>query len=207
MCAAAQFRDLSQRGLSYGARVAGPDDAIRLARARFMAGEKLDMGSLAAELGVNRVTLYRWVGSKELLLGAVISQLAAETLARTRAETPGAGAEHIVAVVQRMIEAIHTFAPIRSFLERDAEYALRVLTSKESSVQRANAAGVRDLLADEVAKGTLQLPPDIDLDDLAYVIVRIGESFLYSDLITGTELDVGKAGQILRLMLRPGGVP
>jgi len=34
------------------------------------------------------------------------------------------------------------------------------------------------------------------------VIIRIGESFLYSDLITGTELDVGKAGQILRLMLR-----
>jgi len=182
--------------------VADRDDAIRLARARFMAGDKLDMGSLADELGVNRVTLYRWVGSKEQLLGAVITELAAETLARVREETPGEGPEHIVAVVQRMVEAINTFEPIRRFLERDAEYALRVLTSKESSVQRANAAGIRDLLADEVAKGALELPPDIDLDDLAYVIIRIGESFLYSDLITGTELDVGKAGQILRLMLR-----
>jgi AcrR family transcriptional regulator len=182
--------------------VPGPDDAIRLARARFMAGEKLDMGSLSDELGINRVTLYRWVGSKELLLGTVITQLTSETLARFRNETPGEGAEHVVAVVERMLEAIHSFEPMRRFLERDAEYALRILTSKESTVQRTNAAEVRDLLADEVAKGALTLPPDIDLDDLGYVIIRIGESFLYSDLITGNALEVGKAAQILRLMLR-----
>jgi DNA-binding phage protein len=39
-------------------------DAFLLARRRFIAGERVDMTALAQELGVNRVTLYRWVGSR-----------------------------------------------------------------------------------------------------------------------------------------------
>src|ERR1700754_4075066 len=37
-------------------------DAFRLAREKFLAGERIDMSALAVELGVNRGTLYRWVG-------------------------------------------------------------------------------------------------------------------------------------------------
>ena len=44
-----------------------PEEILRLARRRFVAGERLEMPSLAAELGVNRTTLYRWVGSSEPL--------------------------------------------------------------------------------------------------------------------------------------------
>jgi hypothetical protein len=39
------------------------------------------MTSLAAELGVNRVTLYRWVGSRDVLMVEVLWSLAASTLA------------------------------------------------------------------------------------------------------------------------------
>jgi hypothetical protein len=44
----------------------------------------------------------------------------------------------------------------------------------------------------------MELPADAA--DLAYVIVRICESFLYSDTITGTEREVGQAVEILRLL-------
>ncbi|NED58050.1 hypothetical protein G3I24_45065, partial [Micromonospora aurantiaca] len=37
--------------------------AIGLARAKFMAGERLDMQGLAGELGIDRTTLFRWVGN------------------------------------------------------------------------------------------------------------------------------------------------
>jgi len=43
-------------------------DALRLARRKFLAAQRIDMTSLAAELGVNRVTLYRWVGSRDALM-------------------------------------------------------------------------------------------------------------------------------------------
>jgi len=51
-----------------GARPA-PLDALRLARRRWLAGERIDMGALARELGVSRATLYGWVGSREKLIG------------------------------------------------------------------------------------------------------------------------------------------
>jgi hypothetical protein len=172
------------------------DDAVALARRRFLAGERVDMGSIAGELGVNRVTLYRWVGTKELLLGEVIGALATRTVAGARASTPGRGADHVAAVVGRSAEQIHAFEPIRAFLRRDGEYALRVLTSAHSTVQRQSIAAVRRLLADEVPE-TGQ-----DLDDLAYVIIRIGESFLYADLIVGAEPHVDRVEGIVRRLLR-----
>jgi AcrR family transcriptional regulator len=178
----------------------GPLDALRLARRAFMAGERLDMQALAADIGVNRATLYRWVGTKEVLVGEVISELSRETFAAARREVPGEGPDHVAAVVEHVLQQIHTFEPMRRFLERDPEYALRVLTSKESTVQRTSIDLVRDLLAEEVARGALETP--LDLDDLAYVIIRIGESFLYSDVIVGSEPNAAKAGQILRMLLR-----
>jgi AcrR family transcriptional regulator len=177
----------------------GPIDAFRLARRDFMAGERLDMQALAAELGVNRATLYRWVGSRELLLGEVISSLSLATLERARREVAGSGPRYVAAVVERVLAGIRSFEPMQRFLEADAAYALRVLTSKESTVQRRGVEGIRRLLEEQVALGALETPAD--LEDLAYVIMRIGESFLYSDVIIGAEPDVAKAAQMVRLLL------
>ena len=175
------------------------EDAIRIARRLFLAGERIDMQAIAAELGVNRVTLYRWVGSKELLLGEVISGLARDTLANARKDVPGHGPDHVAAVVGRVVQQIHTFEPMRRFLAHDPQYALRVLTSSESTVHRGSVESMRELLADEVERGALGT--EVDLGDLAYVVVRIGESFLYSDLIIGEEPNVERAGQMVRLLL------
>ena len=180
-------------------RRAQPADAFALARAKFMAGERLDMQALAAELDVNRATLYRWVGSKELLLGEVISSLSLETFANARRDIKGSGPKYVAAVVQRVLEGIRTFEPMQKFLEWDAQYALRVLTSMESTVQLRGVEAIRDLLEEQVQKGALDTPAD--LGDLAYVIIRIGESFVYSDVIIGSEPDVAKAGQMVRLLL------
>jgi AcrR family transcriptional regulator len=54
------------------------------------------MIALARELGVNRVTLYRWVGSREQLLVAVIWSLAERTLENLDARTRAIGAERVV---------------------------------------------------------------------------------------------------------------
>jgi AcrR family transcriptional regulator len=177
----------------------GPLDAFHLARRKFMAGERIDMQGLAAELGVNRATLYRWVGGKELLIGEVISSLARETMERARRDVPGEGPAHVAAVVERALEQISVFEPMRAFLARDPEYALRVLTSKESTVQLNTVAAIRELLEDQVERGALDAP--VDLEDLAYVITRIADSFLYSDVIIGTEPNVAKAGQMVRMLL------
>jgi AcrR family transcriptional regulator len=197
MATTTPLQERLRNGESNGAP--GPLDALRLARASFIADGRLDMQGLADALRVNRATLYRWVGSKELLLGEVISSFARQTVENARRDVPGDGPEHVAAVVERALEGIATFEPMHRFLDRDPEYALRVLTSKESTVQRGSVELIRRLLADQVETGALETP--VELEDLAYVIIRIGESFLYSDLIIGSEPDVSKAGQMVRLLL------
>src|ERR1700744_5771094 len=67
----------ASRSLPAGQRAAPatPAAAFRVARRRFLAGERLDMQALALELGVSRQTLYRWAGSREELLCDVLFSL------------------------------------------------------------------------------------------------------------------------------------
>jgi AcrR family transcriptional regulator len=176
-----------------------PVDALALARQRWLAGERLDMGALAKELGVSRATLYSWVGSRERLIGEVLWSFAEQGIAEARAQAGGIGAERIVDVFDRFTHANASFAPLRRFIEQDAELALRVLTSKRGPVQERMIAVARELLVAEVEAGALE--PALDVDTLAYLLVRVAESFVYSDIITGTEPDVEKAIDVVRVLL------
>jgi AcrR family transcriptional regulator len=177
-----------------------PLDALALARRRWLAGERLDMGALARDLGISRATLYSWVGSRERLIGEVLWSFADDGLRQAREAATGAGADYVVDVFRRFIYLNATFEPLRRFIERDPELALRVLTSKDSPVQGRMIAAAHDLLAQQVEAGALA--PALDLDTLAYTLIRVAESFLYSDVITGSEPDVDKAVDVAGALLR-----
>src|SRR3989442_15659453 len=154
-------------------------DALAAARRRFLRGERVEMQALADELQISRVTLHRWVGNRDLLLGEVIWSLAEPTLRAARAATRATGAAGIAEVAGRYLQAAYEAPWMRAYLEREGEIALRVLTTDRSAMQRRSVEATRALLAAEVDAG--RLAPAMDLDDLAYIIVRIGESFLYTD--------------------------
>jgi hypothetical protein len=176
-----------------------PLEALALARRRWAAGERLDMGTLARALRVSRATLYSWVGNRERLIGEVVWSFAEQGLAQARAAARGAGAAYVLDVFQGFIRLNAEFEPLRRFIAEDPGFALRVLTSKDGPVQQRMIAGCRVLLAEQVTAGALA--PALDLDTLAYVIIRVAESFLYSDLITGHQPDVGKAVEVVRVLL------
>jgi AcrR family transcriptional regulator len=177
-----------------------PVDALRLARRKWLAGERLDMGALAKALGVSRATLYSWVGSRERLIGEVIWSFAEDGLRQATDAARGEGAEYVVDVVERFATLNASFEPLRRFIEQDPELALRILTSKKGPVQDRMIAAARELLAAQVEAGKLTLP--LDIDTLAYLLIRVNESFIYSDVIAGSEPDVGKAVAAVRLLLR-----
>jgi AcrR family transcriptional regulator len=177
-----------------------PLDALRLARRRWFAGERLEMGALARELGISRATLYTWVGSKQRLIGEVIWSFAEDGLRQATDAARGEGAEYVVDVVERFATLNASFEPLRRFIEQDPELALRILTSKKGPVQDRMIAAARELLAAQVEAGKLTLP--LDIDTLAYLLIRVNESFIYSDVIAGSEPDVGKAVAAVRLLLR-----
>ena len=178
----------------------GAPDALHLARRRFLAGERIDMSAMAAELGVNRVTLYRWVGSREKLLVEVIWALAERTLADEARRSRKAGSARIVDIVTRFVAAVLSNPGMSRFLADEGELAMRLLTRRETGFQPRLIEAVQALLEQEAARGRLDLPAD--LHDVAYTMVRIVESYIYLDLIIGETPDARRAESILRLLLR-----
>jgi AcrR family transcriptional regulator len=180
--------------------VATEADLRAAARRRFMAGERISLEELATELGISRATAYRWAGNADLLAAHVIASLVEDTFARSVREAKGRGAERIVDATARGLRYIASSAPYRAFLERDPQKALRIVASKEAPVQSRTIALNHQLIEDEVKSGALSLP--VDAHTMAYALVRLGESFLYADMIAGEKPDLDKAVEILKLMLR-----
>jgi hypothetical protein len=178
----------------------GPLDAFKLARRRFIDGDRVGMGELAADLGTSRVTLHRWVGTRDQLLGEILWSLTDRTLSDARAATRRAGAAGISEALGRFFKAVNQASFMRRFLEREPEIALRVLTTKSAAVQSRLVLRVREMLAAEAEAGKLE--PPMALDDLAYIIVRLGESFVYTDLITGAQPNPATAQQAIAVLLR-----
>jgi AcrR family transcriptional regulator len=191
-----------QRELAAGAGPRRPTslDAFRRARRRFLAAERVDMSALADELGINRVTLYRWVGSREQLLIEVIWSLTTRTLERARREVRATGAERIVQVVTRFLGYVITNAGMQRWLAEEGELAMRLLTRHDTGFQPRLIGAVERLLREETEAGRLDLPAD--LHEVAYVIVRLIESYTYLDMITGERPDAARAEPILRMLLR-----
>ena len=171
--------------------------AIRLARRHFTAGRWIEMGALADELGVSRVTLNRWVGSRDKLLGEVNWSLAEISLRDARAQAGGSGADAVADTVEVFARAVLAADFMQAFLNRETDIALRILTTSHSDLQENVIGFIEQLLREE-----LNSPPaSLDFADLAYLVVRISESFIYVDMITGGQPDPAKIGHALRALL------
>ncbi|HEV8651587.1 MAG TPA: QsdR family transcriptional regulator [Actinomycetes bacterium] len=176
-----------------------PADVLHAARRHFLRSERVDMNELAQELGIGRATLYRWVGSRDQLLGEVLWSLSEPGLAQARTESKGRGAAWVLAVYRRFGDLIVELEPLRRFVKSEPECALRVMTSKASPLQRRVVDTFRDILIEAQEHKGLQLR--LDPETLAFAMVRIAESFLWTDLITGEAPDLTKAYQVARMLL------
>lgn len=205
---ARRYADLSQAstplsrhvsGNGNGEKKVGPRDALAAARRKFLHLERVDMNELANDLGVGRATLYRWVGSRDALLGEVLWSLSEQGLAIARQRAKGDGADWFLSIYAAFGDVIIESAAVRHFAETEPECALRVMTTQVSPQQRRVIDYYRDLLIE--AKETKGLQLRLDPETLAFVLVRLAESFLWTDLITGEEPDLTKAREVARMIL------
>ena len=178
---------------------ATPLDALAAARRMVFADGRIDMGALAKELGIGRATLYNWVGSKERLLAEVFWTVASAGIDDAVVRAKGSGAQFLGEVIERYLTGISSHRPSREFIARDPEYALRVLASRHTPFQRRLIERVAELIEDQIAGGGYE--PPLDPESLAFVLVRIGESFIYADVITGSEPDIAMGVEAQRALL------
>jgi AcrR family transcriptional regulator len=177
-----------------------PLDVLAEARRRFLRGSRLDMRELAADLKISRATLYRWVGDRERLMGEILWSLAERGLADASEHAGDAkGAEWVVRFYARFMEIVAGFEPIRRFVEAEPDAALRVLTSRHGVQQQRLIKTLRTVLEERAAAGELALR--LPAEDLAFVMVRIGESFIWREFITGEEPEISHATAVVRVLL------
>lgn len=188
-------------------RLSTHPDALRAfeaARETFIAGQRIDMGSLATSLGIERTSLFRWVGNRDALLSEVLWSLAVPTLVQAEHATADlSGGERIAGILTHFVDDLNTAEYFRGFLRREPARALRLLTTKESPIQRRYVATAEWLVRREL--GDEPLGGAIDPAGLAYLLVRMSESFTYADLISGDQPSAARARVAFRLLLRVDG--
>jgi AcrR family transcriptional regulator len=178
-----------------------PPEIFAAAVDTFVAGQRLDMRSLARRIGVARATLYRRVGNREQLLDQVLWWRARRLLAdHVQASTDLAGTARLSAVIGGVLHAVAADGPLHVFLEADPETALRLLTGARSTVHKGMAAALESLIDLERARGSFDA--SLDTRTLAYAILRVSEGFLYSDVIADRVPDIGRAVTVIDALLR-----
>ena len=177
-----------------------PAEIFAAAVDTFVAEQRLDMRSLARRLGVARATLYRRAGNRERLLDELLWWRARRLLAdQVQATAALAGTERLVAVIGGVLRAIARDRPLRAFLRSDPETALRLLTGSRSTVHRGMAGTLERLIETERDRGCFDA--SLDTPTLAYAILRISESFLYSDVIADRAPDIDRAITVIQALL------
>lgn len=177
----------------------GAQEAFRLARKAFLAGERIDMQRLAAELGVNRVTLYRWVGNRALLLGEVAWELGERTLDRLLERSRTVGGERVAEVVTGFIEAVRTNEGMRKTVAQEGPVAVRLFTAGDGNVQPRLVEKFHSILEAEVATGAFT--PTAPINELAYALVRVCEACIYLDLLVGQHPDLNRVTRMIRAVI------
>ena len=165
-------------------------------------GRRLDMRGLADELGVSRVTLFRRVGSREELMSKALWLLTERMLemvaARWEAERPE-GDLHTPGTIRHINAVVSQNAGLRRLLDDEPALTMRVLTDPRGRVQTRIVAFIEDLLRRDVAEfGLVTL---IEPGALAYALVRLGESFLYADVLAARKPDVAPANRLQQALI------
>lgn len=180
-------------------------EAVERAARWFIDCRRLDMQGLADELGVSRATLFRRVGGREELLGRALWAVTERSLAvaakRWERERP-ADELHTTGALRHFNAIVAESRGLRRLLEEEQALAMRILTDARGRIQPGVVAAVEAALRWDMEE--FGLVPIIEPEDLAYALVRIGESFLYSGALAARKPDVEKANRLQRALIDGG---
>lgn len=184
---------------------ATPQDALELATATHLAGQRVDMGGLARELGVGRATLYRWFGSREELLEQMLLARAGTFIDFARRQARGEGDERLVEVIQVMVRAAAEARPVRWLIEREPTLALRILAGERGRLH--------GLLVEESMRDLAQTRGEAQaelLRDRVDATIQLTTALLWVAIAIGEEPPVARIEGLTRELLserpaRPAG--
>ena len=172
--------------------------AVDAATRLYLACEPLDMSALANSLGVGRATLYRWVGNREDLLGAVLAEATERTYQRAIAQAAGSGTDLLLDVFERVMRSVVASAPLRALTQREPRVFIR-LALMPGAIESVSARVTTEVIAREQANGNLRVTTAPEV--LGRALVRICDVHLYAPLLGGDEPEIQTALDLVALLL------
>jgi len=166
--------------------VAGPEPDERVIRAAarlFLTTGTVDMRAVARQLAIGRATLYRWRGSREVLLTDVLLWLGLRNLRRAELDVPTPpGPQRLLDVHALHMTRMTNSPGLRTFVRSEPSVASRLLLDANGVVHVGMTRALADLIQrQELAAGWRA--PLGGPDRLANIMARIDETFMYADLI------------------------
>jgi AcrR family transcriptional regulator len=177
-----------------------PGDAFDAARERVRAGDKLDMGALAEELGIGRATLYRWAGDRDQLLADVVTAELHDLIQAATAQAKGIGVERLESSVGWFLETLSSLPALGAFLVNEGDGGLRMITSPSGPIRPRLVEIVVELIQREQRAGHYRPPARPEL--LADGIVAMAERFLHNAGEATLDPDPATARSLAGLLLR-----
>lgn len=174
------------------------EDVVHAGRRRFLRGERIDVGSIATELGLGRATVFRWFGDRDHLTSRVMWSLFSDTLDGELARARGTGAQRLVDGLVGALVTVTTHERFAAWLARDPQRALTILTGRESALARGIDARLAELIATDCPEA---VGPDVSAEDLAYALRRLAEAYCYADVLAGRPVDVERTRPLFHRLL------
>lgn len=175
----------------------GREDAVKLARRHYLAQERIDMQSLASELGIGRTTLYRWVGDRDSLISEMLSEMVIEVIRTAIDEAEGKGLENVIDGMRRFMVTTSGFAPLRHLMQTEPELGLRVMLAPGSGVSRAITAELQAEI-EEIRPGWA----GEKAAELADVLTQIGMAYEWGNIAVRSEPDIDRAIRAMEILIR-----
>lgn len=172
-------------------------DSVAVARHQFLSDRRIDLGDVAAELGVNRTTVYRWFDGREGLVTETLWSLSSQTLDQAVADAKATGLDWVYEVVRDSTTAIARNVAYRGFLRREPELAARVLFTNPDALRVRTISAYQRLLESRREALSSEAEPAA----VARAIVRCGEPFLYGDQLGAADPDPEATMEVLRMIL------
>lgn len=170
------------------------EDAIALARIQFLAGERVEMQALAAELQIARATLYRWVGEREQLLEVVFSGLVNEWFAEVEPQAKGSGQARLLDVIRRFLEFAAASQPLSDFAEREPALTMKLLLDRDGLVAERSRSAIRRVLEETTPE--MEVP-----DNIIEAIEMTAVSLVWANIAIGREPDIDGAVNLSETLL------
>jgi AcrR family transcriptional regulator len=114
---------------------ASREDVVEAGLRHYLRGRRIEVQAIAAETGIGRATIYRWFGSRDDLIGEVVTRATEPVLAEARAGQEGRGGPGLLDTFDRFNRALADAPALRAFVDQERDAALRLVASGAGKVQ------------------------------------------------------------------------